>query len=72
MELLASLCNIYDTSEDDLQRTLEKANDVIMNILNKKPRLAAECKAESLDNIDTSIIFFFPMCIVFLRSSFKT
>lgn len=59
VELLASLCNIYDTSEDDLQRTLEKANDVIMNILNKKPRLAAECKAESLDNIDTNELMYF-------------
>lgn len=59
VELLASLCNFYDTSEEDLHRTLGKANDVIMNILKKKPRLATECKAESLDNIDTDGLMYF-------------
>lgn len=52
MDLLASLCNLYNTSEDELRKTIEKANTLIAEILKKKPRLASECKVENLENID--------------------
>lgn len=52
-DLLASLCNMYDTSEDVLRQTLEKANNLITDILKKSPRLASECTPENLKNIVT-------------------
>ena len=51
--LLASLCNIYQTSEDELKSTMEKVNNLIVDILKKKPRPASECKSENLDHIIT-------------------
>lgn len=53
VDLVASLCNNYDTSEDDLRKSMEKTNNIIANILKKKPLLASECKTENLENIDT-------------------
>ncbi|KAK6160506.1 hypothetical protein DH2020_003887 [Rehmannia glutinosa] len=52
-DLLASLCNMYETSEDELRKTLEKANNLITDILMKEPRLASECNPENLENIVT-------------------
>jgi len=52
VDLLASLCNIYNTTEDELRKTMEKANNVIADILKKKPCLASECETENLENID--------------------
>ncbi|KAK8952924.1 Retinoblastoma-related protein [Platanthera guangdongensis] len=59
VDLLASLCDIYHTSEDELKKTLEKTNKLIVDILNKKPLPAAECRTENLDhfNIDGLTIF---------------
>ncbi|KAL5700551.1 Retinoblastoma-related protein 1 [Ranunculus cassubicifolius] len=59
VDLLASLCNIYDTSEEDLRRTVDNANDVIVSILKKKPCLASDCKAENLDYINTEELTYF-------------
>ncbi|KAF5192402.1 Retinoblastoma-related protein [Thalictrum thalictroides] len=59
VELLASLCNIYETSEDDLRETMKKTNDVIVNILKKKECPASECKAENLDHINTDDLTYF-------------
>lgn len=53
VDLIGSLCHIYDTSEDEIKRTLEKANNVIAEILGGTPRPASECKVENLENIDT-------------------
>lgn len=53
VDLVGSLCHLYDTSEDEIKRSLEKANKVIAEILGKTPRPASECKAENLENIDT-------------------
>lgn len=43
VNLLASFCHVYYTSEDDLGRALESANKLIENILKKKPQFASEC-----------------------------
>lgn len=53
VDLLASLCNSYETSEDELRKTLEKANGLIADILKKKPCPASQCVTENLENIDT-------------------
>lgn len=52
MDLIASLCKSYETSEDDLKKTLEKANKLITDIMKKQPHPASECRSENLDNID--------------------
>ncbi|KAI8550871.1 hypothetical protein RHMOL_Rhmol06G0141000 [Rhododendron molle] len=52
-DLLASLCNSYKTSEDELRKTMEKANGLIADILKKKPCPASQCVTENLENIDT-------------------
>ncbi|XWS65452.1 hypothetical protein CRYUN_Cryun05aG0113800 [Craigia yunnanensis] len=59
VDLLASLCNMYDASEDDLRKTMEMANKLIEDILRKKPCLASECKTEMLENIDTDGLIYF-------------
>ncbi|KAK8301440.1 hypothetical protein V6Z11_D04G019700 [Gossypium hirsutum] len=59
VDLLASLCNMYDASEDDLRKTMETANKLIEEILKKKPCPAAECKTETLENIDTDSLIYF-------------
>ncbi|XWS57044.1 hypothetical protein CRYUN_Cryun09bG0137700 [Craigia yunnanensis] len=59
VDLLASLCNMYDASEDDLRKTMEMANKLIEDILKKKPCLASECKTETLKNIDTDGLIYF-------------
>ncbi|GMH15071.1 hypothetical protein Nepgr_016912 [Nepenthes gracilis] len=59
IDLFASLCTKYDTSEDEVKKMTEKAIVLIENILHKKPRLASECKAESLDNIDPDGLMYF-------------
>ncbi|TYH75463.1 hypothetical protein ES332_D04G020800v1 [Gossypium tomentosum] len=59
VDLLASLCNMYDASEDDLRKTMEMANKLIEDILKKKPCPAAKCKTETLENIDTDSLIYF-------------
>ncbi|KAG4203407.1 hypothetical protein ERO13_A05G399400v2 [Gossypium hirsutum] len=59
VDLLASLCNMYDASEDDLRKTMEMANKLIEDILKKKPCPAAECKTETLENIDNDSLIYF-------------
>ncbi|XP_044512359.1 retinoblastoma-related protein-like isoform X2 [Mangifera indica] len=59
IDLIASLCNIYDTSEDDLKKTMEKTNSLISDILKKEPHLACECKSENLENIEPDGLIYF-------------
>ncbi|XP_057486240.1 retinoblastoma-related protein [Actinidia eriantha] len=59
VDLVASLCNIYDTSEDELRKTLDMANGLIADILKKNPRPASEFRTESLANIDTDDLIYF-------------
>ncbi|KDP42033.1 hypothetical protein JCGZ_03096 [Jatropha curcas] len=59
VDLLASLCNKYDTSEDELRKTMEKTNNLIADLLKKKPRLAPECKNENLDDINPDGLIYY-------------
>lgn len=52
MDILASLCNMHNTSEDELRETMEKANNLIADILKKTPHPASECRGENMENID--------------------
>ena len=53
VDILASLCNKYQTSEDELRKIMEKANNLIADILSKKPQPASDCRIGNLENIDT-------------------
>ncbi|KAK7822120.1 retinoblastoma-related protein [Quercus suber] len=53
VDILTSLCNKYETSEDELRKTMEKANNSFIYILNKKPQPPSECRIGNLENIDT-------------------
>ncbi|KAK8552689.1 hypothetical protein V6N12_041270 [Hibiscus sabdariffa] len=59
VDLLASLCNMYDASEDDLRTTMKMANKLIEDILKKRPCPASECKTETLGNINTDGLIYF-------------
>ncbi|KAI0511454.1 hypothetical protein KFK09_012084 [Dendrobium nobile] len=59
VDLLASLCDIYHTSEDELKITLDKTNKLIVDILNKNPCPALECKTQNLDCFNTDGLTFF-------------
>lgn len=53
VNLIASLCEKYHTSEDELSKALETTNTLIMDILKKKPCSAAsECQKDHLSFID--------------------
>ncbi|CAN8269422.1 unnamed protein product [Cochlearia groenlandica] len=52
VDLVASLCKIYDASEDEVKSIMEKANKLIETILKKKPSSASACRTNTLDNID--------------------
>ncbi|KAL3655900.1 Retinoblastoma-related protein 1 [Castilleja foliolosa] len=59
VDLLASLCNMFETSEVELKETLEKTNSLISEILKKKPCLASESNPENLKNIlNDGLIYF--------------
>lgn len=55
VNLLASLCQKYDTSEDEVKKMMEKANDLILDILKKMPCAASKCKTENLDHFDSGL-----------------
>ncbi|PPD86528.1 hypothetical protein GOBAR_DD16527 [Gossypium barbadense] len=59
VDLLASLCNMYDASEADLRRTLKMTNKLMEDILKKRPCPASECKTETLEHIDTDGLVYF-------------
>lgn len=59
VDLLASLCKIYETSEDEVRKTLVKTNNVVAEILKKKPCLASECKNGNLENINADGLTYF-------------
>jgi len=68
VDLLASLCNICNTTEDELRKTMEKANNVIADILKKKPCLASECETENLENIDKGSFSFCHYSLFFINN----
>ncbi|XP_059455466.1 retinoblastoma-related protein [Corylus avellana] len=59
MDILASLCNMHNTSEDELRETMEKANNLIADILKKTPHPASECRGENMENIDADGLTYF-------------
>ncbi|EES14166.1 hypothetical protein BDA96_07G199700 [Sorghum bicolor] len=53
VSLIASLCEKYHTSEDELSKALEKTNTLIMDVLKKKPCPATSaCQQDNLSFID--------------------
>uniref|UniRef100_A0A803N6Z5 Retinoblastoma-related protein 1 n=3 Tax=Chenopodium quinoa TaxID=63459 RepID=A0A803N6Z5_CHEQI len=79
VNLIASLCQKYDTSEDEVKQMMEKANELILEIMKKKPCTASECKTENLDNIDPDNLTYFedlledsslPNCISMLEKDY--
>uniref|UniRef100_A0A1D1ZL71 Retinoblastoma-related protein n=2 Tax=Anthurium amnicola TaxID=1678845 RepID=A0A1D1ZL71_9ARAE len=58
-DLVASLCKIYETSEDELKRMMEKANSLIVDILKKEPRPAPGYKTENLEHFDLDGLTYF-------------
>ncbi|ESQ48801.1 hypothetical protein EUTSA_v10019977mg [Eutrema salsugineum] len=59
VDLVASLCKIYDASENELRTTMDKANNLIETILKKKPASASTCQTDKLDNIDRDGLTYF-------------
>lgn len=59
VDLLASLCNIYNTSEDELRKTMEQANNLVADILKKTPCLASEYETENLEDFDKDGLTYF-------------
>ncbi|KAM1469210.1 hypothetical protein ACFX14_039903 [Malus domestica] len=59
VDLLACLCNTYNTSEDELRKTMEMANGLIAEILKKKPISASDYKTENLENMDPDGLTYF-------------
>ncbi|ERN06336.1 retinoblastoma-related protein [Amborella trichopoda] len=59
VDLIATLSNIYQTSEDDLRKTVQKATNLIVHILKKKPHSVSESKPENLKDIDTDSFTYF-------------
>ncbi|XP_056686611.1 retinoblastoma-related protein isoform X2 [Spinacia oleracea] len=81
VNLVSSLCQKYDTSEDELKKMIEKANELILEILKKKPCSESQCKTENLENIDPDDLTFFedlledsslPTCISMLEKDYET
>ncbi|XP_062195758.1 retinoblastoma-related protein 3-like isoform X2 [Phragmites australis] len=59
VNFIASLCEKYHTSEDELSKALEKTNNLIMDILKMKPCSAAsECQQGNLSFIDPGLTVF--------------
>ncbi|XP_041014598.1 retinoblastoma-related protein-like isoform X2 [Juglans microcarpa x Juglans regia] len=59
VDIISSLCNVFYTSEDELRKTMEKANNIIADILKKTPFPASECNSENMENIDTDGLTYF-------------
>ncbi|KQJ99190.1 hypothetical protein BRADI_3g41630v3 [Brachypodium distachyon] len=60
VNLIASLCEKHLTSADELRKSLEKTNTLIMDILEKKPCMdASECQQNNLSFIDPEGLTFF-------------
>ncbi|KAF0900005.1 hypothetical protein E2562_026247 [Oryza meyeriana var. granulata] len=60
VNLIASLCEKYHTSEDELTKAMEKTNTLIVDILKKKPCPAvSECQQDSLSFIDPDGLTYF-------------
>ncbi|CAM0873627.1 unnamed protein product [Alopecurus aequalis] len=59
VDLLASLCHNYHTSEDRLKEMMGKFHKAIEEFFSKKAVRASECKTETLVKIDTDGLMYF-------------
>lgn len=59
VDLLASLSQTYNASEEELKSMLEKVNKLIIDVLRKNPCQILEYKKESLDDINTDGLTYF-------------
>ncbi|WOG90025.1 hypothetical protein DCAR_0209266 [Daucus carota subsp. sativus] len=59
VDLIASLCKMFETSEEELRKTNDKTNEVIESILKHKPCLASECEHENLCNMCTDGMIYY-------------
>lgn len=59
VDLLASLSQTYNASEEDLRKMMEKVNKLIVDALKKKPCHASECNTENLYDINTDELTYF-------------
>nr|AAF97520.1 retinoblastoma related protein RBR1 [Zea mays] len=59
VDLIASLCHNYHTSEERLKEMLHKSHNAIEDIFHMKALSASECKPENLDKIDTDDLMYF-------------
>lgn len=55
MDLIASLCHNYHTSEERLKEMMDKFHKAIEDVFSTKALSASECKTENLDKIDTGM-----------------
>ena len=55
VDLLASLCHNYHTSEDRLKEMMVKFHKAMEEFFSKKAVRASECKTETLVKIDTGM-----------------
>lgn len=59
VDLIASLCHNYHTSEDRLKEMMSKSHKAIEDFFSIKALSALECKTETLDKIDTDDLTYF-------------
>ncbi|KAK3120382.1 hypothetical protein QOZ80_9AG0686630 [Eleusine coracana subsp. coracana] len=59
VDLLASLCHNYHTSEDCLKEMMSKTHKAIEDFFSIKALSALECKTENLDKLDTDGLIYF-------------
>lgn len=55
MDLIASLCHNYHTSEQRLKEMMAKSHKAIEDVFSMKALSASEYKTENLDKIDTGM-----------------
>ncbi|AQK57623.1 retinoblastoma-related protein 2 [Zea mays] len=59
VDLIASLCHNYHTSEECLKEMMDKSHKAIEEVFSMKALSASECKTENLDKIDTDRLMYF-------------
>lgn len=55
MDIIASLCHTYQTSEELLKEMMGKFHMAIEDFFGMKALSASKCKTENLDNIDAGM-----------------
>ncbi|XP_062183024.1 retinoblastoma-related protein 1-like [Phragmites australis] len=63
VDLIASLCHNYHTSEDRLKDMMGKSHKAIEDFFSMKAISASECKIENLDKIDTDGVMYFKVLL---------